>query len=68
MVFSELLDNITNAFQNNPPSVNVAHKAAINELQQGMILLNNRRTVLNNLNLSQAPLVGYFLINDACDT
>ncbi len=59
MVFSELLDNITNAFQNNPPSVNVAHKAAINELQQGMVLLNNRRAVLNNLKRKSSLLEGF---------
>jgi len=59
MVFSELLDNITNAFQNNPPSVNVAHKSAVNELQQGMILLNNRRSVLNNLKYKSSLLEGF---------
>ena len=48
MVFSEFLDSITNAFQNQPSNI-VAQKAAIGELQQGMQLLNHRRSVLNNL-------------------
>lgn len=58
MVFSEFLDNITNSFQNQP-SVNVAQKAAIGELQQGMLMLNHRRDVLNNLTQKSSLLEGF---------
>ena len=58
MVFSEFLDSITNAFQNQP-SVNVSQKAAIGELQQGMQLLNHRRSVLNNLKKKSSLIEGF---------
>ena len=56
MVFSELLDSITSAFDS-PTRKNIRQRniKPINELQQGMKLLQQRKQVLNNL--SQSPLM-----------
>jgi len=56
MVFSELLDSITSAFDS-PTRKNIRQRniKPINELQQGMKLLQQRKHVLNNL--SQSPLM-----------
>ena len=56
MVFSELLDSITSAFDS-PTRKNIRQRniKPINELQQGMKLLQKRKRVLNNL--SQSPLM-----------
>ena len=56
MVFSELLDSITSAFES-PTRKNIRQRniKPINELQQGMKLLQQRKLVLNNL--SQSPLM-----------
>ena len=53
MVFSKLLDSISNLLSykdnNNERKTENINKAAINELQQGMILLNTRKNNINKL-------------------
>ena len=56
MVFSKLLDSITSAFDS-PTRKNIRQRniKPINELQQGMNLLQQRKQILNNL--SNSPLM-----------
>ena len=53
MVFSKLLDKFSNLLSykdnNNERKTENINKAAINELQQGMILLNTRKNNINKL-------------------
>ena len=53
MVFSKLLDNITSAFDNsNRKNIRQRNLKPINELQQGMNLLQKRKQLLNSLSNS----------------
>ncbi len=53
MVFSKLLDSLTSAFES-PTRKNIRQRNVrpINELQQGMNLLQKRKRMLNNLSNS----------------
>ncbi len=53
MVFSKLLDSITSAFDNSTrKNIRQRNNKPINELQQGMKLLQQRKQILNNLSQS----------------
>ena len=53
MVFSKLLDSITSAFDNSTrKNIRQRNNKPINELQQGMKLLQQRKQILNTLSQS----------------
>ena len=49
MVFSELLDNVYNFFNNKEQPQEKYKKKALNQLDQGMALLNNRKQIMDKV-------------------